>query len=39
MQKKLKLSLSVIIPCHNEEGSLEKVVKELVGELDNEKID
>ena len=33
------LSLSAIIPCHNEEESLGQVVEELVTELTNEKID
>ena len=33
------LTLSVIIPCHNEEGSLEKVVNGLVEKLGREKID
>ena len=32
------LTLSAIVPCHNEEGSLEKVVKELAQELESEKI-
>jgi len=33
------LSLSIVIPCHNEETSLERVIKKLVNELENEKID
>lgn len=33
------LSFSAIVPCHNEEGSLEKVVAELVAVLSREKID
>lgn len=33
------LTLSVVIPCHNEEGNLEKVIRELKNELDIENIE
>lgn len=33
------LTLSVIIPCHNEEGNLERVVRELETEFSRENID